>query len=322
MLRDPIKSGPPARRIWLDRCDETMIVGWIDHGGPVASIEVRLNDKWLCSVLPNIYRKDLELAGLGDGRRGFEFPMRGRLREGHNIVAIVHLSEIVERRVLYHGSVTGTGFSPTVASLAKERWCADEDPAGLTWGRLMTGDSLWDVYQREHHFRHTDRIVEFGPGYGRLIKTALERKLPFGLYTGVELSRARVVKLTREFGLDPRCTFEQGDINNWFTENRIDVVLCSSTFEHLYPDCREALANLRRQLAGDALVFVDFIDAEAPHCGFDIDGRTYLRYYSRDELHSLFAETGYAVKAIEKCRLGVGVNGPVDRLLVIAEQRQ
>ena len=59
---------------------------------------------------------------------------------------------------------------------SQRRWRSDEIAPHLTWDRLMTGDSLWDLYQRRHDFNARDRILEIGPGYGRLLKTALERE--------------------------------------------------------------------------------------------------------------------------------------------------
>jgi SAM-dependent methyltransferase len=309
----------PSSRIWVDRCDESTIEGWADNAGPLPSIDIVLNGAWVCSLQPNIYREDLQHAGLGDGRRAFTFPLSGRLRDGDNVIAVFHAGTLLTRRVLRCGTHLGPDASGEVLSVSQERWRGDEQPEGLTWGRVMTGDSLWDIYQRAQQFHESDHIVEFGPGYGRLIKTLLQRKVPFGSFTGVDLSPARVLQLTREFGSDPRLKFAGGDVNTWRANGPIEVVLCSSTFEHLYPDCRQALMNMRSQLAEGASLFIDFIKSERAYGSFDVDARTYIRWYSREELSSLFSACGYIVKGIEECRLGIGVNGPVDRFVVIAE---
>ena len=83
--------------------------------------------------------------------------------------------------------------------LSHRRWSGDEPVAELTWGRVMTGDSLWSVYQRYRRFTPNDAILEIGPGYGRLLRTALEWNVPFRSYIGLELSKARVDRLEREF---------------------------------------------------------------------------------------------------------------------------
>jgi hypothetical protein len=307
-------------RIWLDRCDEAMIAGWVDNAAALPSIDIHINGEWVCSLRANIYREDLEQAGLGDGRRAFAFPLTGRLRDGDNVIAIFHSGAALTRRVLRYGNPISPDDSLELLSVSQERWREDEQAEGLTWGRLMTGDSLWDIYQRAHEFRKSDRIVEFGPGYGRLIKTALQRNVMFDSFIGVDLSPARVLQLTREFADDSRLAFAEGDVNTWRANGLIDAVLCSSTFEHLYPDCRQALLNLRAQLAEGAWLFIDFIESDRAGSAFDIDGRTYIRSYTREELSSLFSACGYIVKGIEECRLGIGVNGPVDRFVVIAQQ--
>jgi SAM-dependent methyltransferase len=310
-------AGAPIR-FWIDRCDQAELAGWVDNGAPLSSVDIHINDEWVCSLRPDLYRTDLEQAGLGDGRRAFAFPLAGRLQAGANVIAISHSGSVFARRVIQYGDPTSYDSSPVAARLSQERWHGDESRADLTWGRLMTGDSLWDIYQRIRQFRASDRIVEFGPGYGRLIKTAIEREIPFESFIGVDLSQARVAQLATEFGSDRRFTFVEGDVNTWTSSHQIDVVLCSSTFEHLYPDCRQALLNLRSQLAGSASVFIDFPRYDHAGRWFERDERTYIRAYPLDELSLLFFACGYFVKRIENCRLGIGMNGPVDRFVVVA----
>jgi SAM-dependent methyltransferase len=204
---------------------------------------------------------------------------------------------------------------------------------------MMSGESLWTLYRRYHQFTANDAILEIGPGYGRLLRTALETNVPFQSYTGVELSRARVDRLRSEFAVD-NVGFVVADIDTWKSTSRFDAILCSSTFEHLYPDCRTALGNIRRHLAPGADVFIDFIGGVprkvlgidlAPLTNkliykmkssagwFESDG-TYIRIYPVGELRQIFAGCGYAVHAIDRCTLGVGRGGPVIRLVVVARE--
>jgi hypothetical protein len=62
-------------RFWVDCWTPTEIYGWIDDDGPVASIAIELNGKWVCNVSPDLPRPDLEAAGYGDGKRGFAVSM-------------------------------------------------------------------------------------------------------------------------------------------------------------------------------------------------------------------------------------------------------
>jgi SAM-dependent methyltransferase len=214
-------------------------------------------------------------------------------------------------------------ISRTLHSVSQRRWSGDEPAAGLTWGRLMTGESLWALYRKHHKFTMTDRIFEIGPGYGRLLRTALDHKIPFASYTALELSEARVGRLQLEYQLE-NVHFVQGDIDNWSSNTRFDVVICSATFEHLYPDCRKGLSATYRHLDPKGHAFIDFVGGRdrflRKRLRFFSPNGTYVRIYPRDELFNLFAESGFDVKMIETCALGLGKGGWVDRLVVVAQK--
>src|SRR5690348_14405723 len=91
--------------------------------------------------------------------------------------------------------------SRVLRAVSQKRWSSDEPAPGLTWGSLMTADSLWALYQKHHEFKAHDKILEIGPGYGRLLRTALEYRIPFQSYTAIELSKSRVDRLCHEFDL-------------------------------------------------------------------------------------------------------------------------
>jgi SAM-dependent methyltransferase len=301
-------------RLHVDRCDRTEIAGWADRDGAVSSLDIELNGKWIGSVAPIAYRRDLEQAGLGDGKRAFNFSLSQYLEQGENAI-----------NVKFGGAALFTGNviiglpldHPNAHQIAKRRWEADEVAPGLTWGRLMTGDSLWDLYQKRREFSTTDRILEVGPGYGRLLKTALNRNIPFASYTGVELSAARVKKLTEEYGAET-IRFYQADIERWNGKLRFDAAISSATFEHLYPDCKLALQNIYNLLLPNGHALIDFISADYNQSGFEEDG-TYVRIYSHEELLNLFRRLFNDV-AVETCTLGEGAQGPVERLVVMAQR--
>ena len=216
---------------------------------------------------------------------------------------------------------------------SQRRWSGDEPATGLTWGSLMTGDSLWALCQKYREFSSHDKIFEIGPGYGRLLKTALDRKLPFHSYTALELSKSRVDRLRREFDLK-NVHFIQGDVDTWTSSSTFDVVICSSTFEHLYPDCRNALRKIHEYLDSEGSAFIDFIGNTRKQIfgnfGINLPRKivyfepngTYIRVYPREQLFELFIECGSRVRAIETCTLGEGNRGPVNRLVVVAGRAQ
>jgi SAM-dependent methyltransferase len=219
--------------------------------------------------------------------------------------------------------------SRALSIISQRRWSSDEPAAGLTWGSLMTGDSLWVLYQKYREFSTDDKIFEIGPGYGRLLKTALERRIPFHSYTALELSKSRVDRLRCEFHLK-NVHFIHGDVDTWTSSSSFDVVICSSTFEHLYPDCRKALKNIREYFTARGSVFIDFIGSTRRQIFgnfgislpkkigyFEPDG-TYIRVYPKDQLFQLFTECGFRAQVIETCTLGKGNRGPVHRFVVVA----
>jgi SAM-dependent methyltransferase len=302
-------------RFFIDRCDSIGIFGWADDGGPVDSIDLHLNGLWVASLSPNAYRPDLKEAGLGDGRRAFQFPLAGRLKPGLNVAVLSRDGvRFFERQILVVPSID----NPVAHPVSQIRWRGDESAAGLTWGRLMTGDPLWNLYEKYRRFTTNDSLLEIGPGYGRLLKTAIERKIPFASYTGLDLSEVRIDRLRKEFTIE-NIQFVFGDIDTWIGNTPFEVVLSSATFEHLHPDCRAALRNVHGHLADHGQVFIDFIGVDSTMSYFESSG-TYIRVYPREELAAIFRECRYTVHAIEMCTIGQGASGPVDRFVVVAEK--
>jgi SAM-dependent methyltransferase len=204
----------------IDRCDTSMIAGWFDTGGQLPSLDIHVNGRWVCTLCPDAYREDLDRAGLGDGRRGFGFSLDGRLGDGENIITVLYSGT-----PLFQPAIRQIGLEePNAAHLSDERWRGDEPPEGLTWGRIMSGDTLWDIYLEAHEFLGSDRIVEFGPGYGRLLKTALARNIPFRSFIGIDLSQARASRLAGEFRSDARIQFFQGKVNVCNLNQEIDII--------------------------------------------------------------------------------------------------
>src|SRR5260370_38084040 len=84
---------------FLDEFGPRCIGGWIDDDGPVAAITVSVNGRVAATASPTDYRQDLEDAGIGDGYRGFTFPMSGFLTELHNDVTVTCGQEVVHSAI-------------------------------------------------------------------------------------------------------------------------------------------------------------------------------------------------------------------------------
>ena len=78
---------------------------------------------------------------------------------------------------------------------SRRRWRVSKPDSSLTWGALWTGDAFIDLVRRYYRFSNKTRILEVGPGYGRLLDSILQKRFPFESYVAVELSAACVEKL-------------------------------------------------------------------------------------------------------------------------------
>lgn len=196
---------------------------------------------------------------------------------------------------------------------SRTRWRTAEPTANLTWDVRLTGDAFID--RAEHHGTFGDgrRVVEVGPGYGRLLATALARELPFASYTGVDLSERNVAHLSQAFAGE-RVSFVLEDVEEVRLAEPVDAVLSSLTFKHLFPSFERALSNLAGQMAAGGVVLFDLIEGSRRF--FEDDGVTYIRWYERDEIEELLRACGLKLAAFEEVRH----HPTLARLLVVARK--
>jgi phospholipid N-methyltransferase len=210
-------------------------------------------------------------------------------------------------------------FEKCLLALSQQRWRGSEPDPNLTWGRIFEGDSFIDGVQMHYTFRPDHHVCEIGPGYGRLLETIVERRLPFRAYSGIELSAERVRKLNAKFD-DPRIRFFQGDANNLRLQEEADLAICSSTLEHLFPDCAKALKNLSCQLKAEAAIAVDFIQQDSEmklrDQAFEAQTQAFVRIYSAEEIKELFAACGLTAVTIQSIVLGLAPAGEIRRIFV------
>ena len=168
--------------------------------------------------------------------------------------------------------------------LARSRWRSTPPSTALTWGASVTGDAFVSRALAHDAFGPDRAVLEVGPGYGRILRSCLERSAPFRTYTGLDLSAENVRHLRGEFH-DPRVTFVEGDAETAELPAPVDTILSSLTFKHMYPSFATALANLAGQLSARGLVLFDLIEGSRRY--FHWDQTTYLREYSRPEIADL-----------------------------------
>ncbi|MCG3773723.1 MAG: hypothetical protein JW395_0536 [Nitrospira sp.] len=68
----------------IDHFDQERLVGWVDNAGPVSPLSLFINGRLVGDFSATRYSADLEVAGFGDGQRGFEIPIRQYLQSGLN----------------------------------------------------------------------------------------------------------------------------------------------------------------------------------------------------------------------------------------------
>jgi SAM-dependent methyltransferase len=175
------------------------------------------------------------------------------------------------------------------------RWKSMEESRLLTWGTILEGRSFYYAAQKVAEVLNARRVLEIGPGYGRLLQARLELSAPPALYVGVDLSKERVEDLTRRFG-NNHTKFIQGDAKtvDLSPNAPFDLLISSATFEHLYPDFLCALRHLRLYLTKNAILVFDLPDIGHDWSDFNIDpSGVFMRVYSAQEVATKISNAGF-----------------------------
>jgi SAM-dependent methyltransferase len=203
------------------------------------------------------------------------------------------------------------------------RWVETSPTAGLTLGVELTGDTFVDFLGRHFAFDSDSRLLEIGPGYGRILHSLIDRGLPFHSYLGLDLSARNVAYLGAAV-TNRRVRFERGDVDSFAGNDRFDLVFASLTFQHFYPTFERHLANLLPRLSPNGVVAFDLLERRwfYPFAEyFEVKGgaTTYVRVYRPGELGRLSRRAGGRLVALDSVELLPGrsnlgvVVGAVDR---------
>lgn len=306
--------------------------GWAaDRDAPAAPVEVEIlrNGVEIARIPAAGFRDDLRAAGWSDGRKAFWFNPMDYLVRGENRFEVRHAGT---QTLLHNGAITlvddehdpARGRSGDPLARSKTRWGGSEPDVSLTWGRPMTGDTFFEAVERHAGTARIagKRVLEVGPGYGRLLRTLRGRGYGHAGYVGLDLSAERVQRLTRELG-DDTTRFVCGDAMQDVVGSGFGLCISSATFEHLYPSFVQAIANIRRQMASDGVLCIDFKQYEPGMlyscASFEREGGAFVRIYSRAELERTFARCGLAIEGLSSIALGTGEGGTVvQRIFVCA----
>jgi len=183
----------------------------------------------------------------------------------------------------------------------------------LTWGREATGDAFIEAARRYAGFGPDKRILEVGPGYGRLLKAFLAREIPFAHYHGLDISKGTCAYLREQFPRED-ITFQHGEVESASFETGFDVVLSSATFKHLFPSIEPALMHLRSSANPGCILCIDFL--EGTWTGYEPDNVTFVHMYTRPQLLEVLDRVGLEHVAFDEVEHMPGIT----RLLMVARK--
>ena len=185
---------------------------------------------------------------------------------------------------------------------AKSRWKAARPETDLTWGEQLSGQPF--VAKVVQYGQPTDqtRLLEIGPGYGRLVGAYVEQGHPFATYTGLDLSEANVSHLRRRFD-DPRLTFVQGEVTS-ASIPEFDLGFSSLVFKHFYPTFEVGLANCASGMSAEGRFVFDLLEGKRAY--FEHDDATYVHCYEPDDVEEIVSRIGLRVLEFDHVDHGPG----------------
>jgi SAM-dependent methyltransferase len=215
------------------------------------------------------------------------------------------------QRVAGRTAVDPSDFSADAQARALSRWRQARPETDLTWNESLSGEPFITKVARHANLTDQTRLLEIGPGYGRLLNAYLEQGLPFASYTGLDISANNVAYLSERFAADERITFVQGEVSS--TEvPEFDVCISSLVFKHFYPTFEAALVNLGRSVSDSGRFVFDLLEGRRTY--FEHDDTTYVHCYEPDDVSAIVSSAGLRMIEFDHVEHGPGQV----RLLVVA----
>lgn len=185
-----------------------------------------------------------------------------------------------------------------------ERWKQESPDPGLTLGVGLSDGLFVDRLMSMFPFTKDTRILEIGPGYGRIVREVLQRRIPFASYVGVDLSPRNVQFLTTRYG-SANVRFVEGEVDKLTAEEPFDLVYASLTFQHFYPDFGRTLAHLRTLMrAGSARRIIFDVPERKWYHPFSMyyeagkRGTNFTRVYSKANILRLVEGAGLSLRSV------------------------
>jgi SAM-dependent methyltransferase len=199
---------------------------------------------------------------------------------------------------------------------SRGRWRLSRPNEGLTWGEYLPGDEFIAKAIEHGVFGRGKRILEIGPGYGRLIDAVQRLSAPLDRYVGMDISQTNIDFLQAKY-TDNKFSFICSDAETSDFGGAIDGMYSSATLHHFYPTNQKLLINVSKHLSPRARVMYDVPEGVKSH--FESDGETYIHWYSKKEISDILAEAGLKLVVFDNVKHGGGKKLH-PRMLVIAEK--
>lgn len=227
-----------------------------------------------------------------------------------DLLGITELHERIDR--LYELILETKEDSKDIWERSRIRWRESEPTTALTWGREITGDNFISKVSSYEVFNSEKTILEVGAGYGRLLRSCLEQKIPFKKYIAIDISIENVDYLRENF---PKRNIHimHGDVEEISSIPNYDVMLSSLTFKHLFPSFEKALRNVVNYANPDSMFFFDLIEGKNKHFSSTY---TYIRQYTRSEIVEILSIVSLELVAFDQVQHGRDYS----RLLVVARK--
>ena len=157
-------------------------------------------------------------------------------------------------------------------------------------------------------------VLEIGPGYGRLLKSIQQKKLKFKNYIGVDISKDVTDYLIKQFS-EKNIEFINADAEKVELKTKVDVVISSLTFKHLYPTFEKVILNLNNYVNSGGLYIFDLMEGEGK--SFENDGKTYIHKYTQKEVTEILSRCGLELVKFDE----VKHDADHTRMLVVAKKK-
>jgi SAM-dependent methyltransferase len=207
------------------------------------------------------------------------------LRPRRDIAATRCMVEDTSRLLVELTTFVHERLSPpdSVDDLTKAGWRRSAPSVGLTWNTERVGAEFLGRVTAACGSRFS-RILEIGPGDGRVLKALLASDVSFDEYHGLDISAATIRYLSSTFK-DGRVRFTNGDFLELEVPAPVQLIYSSAVFLHLYPDIAPALRWCRRALSEGGHVCFDVPQGNKRY--IDADWGIYVREYIESQLRDL-----------------------------------